>query len=192
MKKVLKISIMAFIAILLLTVNVYAADFITNADVQKNGNEYVVTLKIKEITANVEGINVFSTMLEYDRNDFEMVKKEDVTSKNKWGEPEYNEETGKMLAFTSSFTKANDEAIIEVKLKQKENPKNAKAEIKFSKTEAANPEKRLLADDITINFMLDKQGIDVKTIIIYILIGVIVLLVLRILLRTITKRRKVR
>ena len=192
MSKALKIFMITFIAILLFATTVYASDFSINANVQKNGNEYIVTLLISEISADLEGVNVFSSTIEYNRDDFEIVKKEDVTGKNKWGEPGYNEETGKMLAFTSDFNRKNNEEVIEIRLKQKDNPKNKEAEIKFLKTEAANSKERILADDITIKFKLDGGNFKVKDIIIYILIGVIVLLVLRIIFRTITKRRKVR
>ena len=180
--------------ILLLTfaTNVFAADFTISANVQKNEKEYIVTLLLDKITTDVEGINVFSANFEYDKDAFEKVKKEDIISKNRWNDVTYNEETGKMLLFRSDFTKESKQEIIEIKLTQKENLAKNKTEIKFLKAQASDSKINLRADDISINVMLDSNNSGIKSIIIYGLIGVIVLLALRIVFRAITKRRKVR
>lgn len=188
MKKVLKIFMALLISILVFTANTYAAEITTNVEVQKNEKEYIVTFKINEITAETEGINVFSTILNYNKDDFEEVKKEDIINKNDWGSVTYNEETGKMLTFRGERVKDRNEEVLEIKLRQKENPKNGNTEIKFSETQASDGSLLLRADEMTVKISLEKNMI--KDIIIYVLIGIAGLLVLRIILRNVIKRRR--
>lgn len=192
MKKTLKIFAMMIIAILVLTTSVFAASFIISANVQKNEKEYTVTLMLDKIIADVQGINVFSTNFEYDKEVFEEIKKADITSKNDWNDVTYNEETGKMLLFRSDFTNESNKPIIEIKLKQKENVSKNKTEIKFLKTQATDSKADLRADDITVNINLNSDNTLIKNIIIYIAVALILLLLLRIIIKAFTKRRKVR
>ena len=187
MRKALKICTILIALILMMATNVLAAEVLMSTDVQKDGKEYLITLKIDKLTVDVEGIMVFSARLDYDREDFEVVKEEDITTKNDWGKPNYNEDSGILLLWREDFTKGENEEIVEIKLKQKENPKNNKSKITFFKIQATDSKEALKADDITIEIELRNAGTAI-----YVVVGALALLVVIVILKNTTKRRKVK
>lgn len=125
MKKTL--SIMA-IAILMLTLSMGAVNAVTDFKVAltadstrvEQGGTVVITVSLKDFTANETGINSFIATLDYDKTVFETVKQADFAAQNGWSAIVYNENEGKLTTENSSFMTENHEAF-KVTLKVKAN-----------------------------------------------------------------------
>lgn len=125
MKKTL--SIMA-IAILMLTLGMGAVNATTDFKVAltadstrvEQGGTVVITVSLKDFTANETGINSLIATLDYDKTVFETVKQADFAAQNGWSAIVYNENEGKLTTDNASFMTENHEAF-KVTLKVKAN-----------------------------------------------------------------------
>ena len=190
MKKISKTVILMIITIFLMTINVFGAEFGIGVKMDKQENDYTITISLKELMGTGIGINAFVCDLEYDREVFEIVKQEDITTQNGWGDLTFNEKNGSMVTLRNDFTKQTGEEILEIKLTQKADSKSGSTEIKITNIQASDSQNDLEADDKVIKFEVDGQSSLLKTILIVVLATIAVLLVIRIFVRTQAKRRK--
>lgn len=190
MKKISKTAILMIITIFLMTINVFGAEFGIGVKMDKQENDYTITISLEELMGTGIGINAFVCDLEYDREVFEIVKQEDITTQNGWGDLTFNEKNGSMVTLRNDFTKQTGEEILEIKLTQKPNAKSGSTEIKITNIQASDSQNDLEADDKVIKFEVDGQSSLLKTILIVVLATIAVLLVIRIFVRTQAKRRK--
>lgn len=125
MKKTL--SIMA-IAILMLTLSMGVVNATTDFKVAltadstrvDQGGTVVITVSLKDFTANETGINSLIAKLDYDRTVFETVKQADFAAQNGWSAITYNENEGGLATENASFMTENHEAF-KITLKVKAN-----------------------------------------------------------------------
>ena len=127
--KMAKILTVLILAIIILGVNVYAAENTFKASVTpgtatlKPGEEITVAVDVSDINMGENGINALEGTIKYDSNIFESVKTADVQSFNNWSTT-YNDETsslnGKFLAVNLSAGVKEDMKILSVKFKVKE------------------------------------------------------------------------
>lgn len=190
MKKLVKIVSLMIITMFLMTINALAADFSVNADIQKQDKEIILKISLGELEFTGAGMNGFICDIEYDRSVFEIVKEEDIKTKNGWTDLTYNEENGALLLLRDDFTKNKGEELVEIKFKQKDNAKQGETEIKITNIQATNSQEDLDADTKSVKLKIDAKTSILKNILIVILIIILVLLVLRIIVRTQVKRRK--
>ncbi len=121
MKKVL-VSFILLFSILLFS-SVYASSFNFTASPELEavvpGGEVLITLKVSNIDAGTEGINVVETKLEYDKNIIENIE---FVEKNNW-KSTYNPNEGDLygkLLYTKMVTGVTDDeeiGILKVKIK---------------------------------------------------------------------------
>ena len=126
--KMAKILTVLILAIIILGVNVYAAENTFKASVTpgaatlKPGEEITVTVDVSDINMGENGINALEGTIKYDSNIFESVKAVDVQSFNNWSTT-YNDETsslnGKFLAVNLTAGVKEDMKILSVKFKVK-------------------------------------------------------------------------
>ena len=124
-----KVLIILTVLIMLLGVNVYAAENSFKATVTpttaalKPGEEITVTVAVSDINMGENGINTLEGTIKYDTNIFESVKASDIQSFNNWSTT-YNDEAstlnGKFLAVNLSAGVKEDMNILSVTFKVKE------------------------------------------------------------------------
>lgn len=126
MKKILKLGIVFLIIYMIMIGNVYAMECKTSIELQKTefkvNEEFKVDFCISDIESN-RGVISLQATLEYDEDSLTLIKME---GKNGWETPaegaSYNKENGK-FAITRSGTNKNDEVILSITFKVKENAK---------------------------------------------------------------------
>ena len=189
MKNTTKIIVLMIITMCFMTINVFGADFSIGVTMEKQEKEYTIKITLEELIGTGIGINAFVCDLEYDREIFEVVKQQDITAQNGWGDLTFNEKNGSMVTLRNDFTKQTGEQILEIKLTQKENAKSGNTEIKITNIQASDSQNDLDADDKIIKVKVEGQNSVSKTIFI-VGIAIIILSVIRIIVRTQAKRRK--
>ena len=128
MRKTNKILMILILTIIILGVNVHAAENTFKASVTpgtvtlKPGEEITVSVDVSDINMGENGINALEGTIKYDSNIFESVKAVDVQSFNNWSTT-YNDETsslnGKFLAVNLTAGVKEDMKILSVKFKVK-------------------------------------------------------------------------
>lgn len=134
MKKRFLIGI-SFFCIICLANSVYATEI--NMDTEnkevKPGETVTVKIGIKDISIE-EGINVIQGRVRYDKDIFEKVENQDITSVNNWS-ISYNDENtdseGKFVILKLSSSVRENQDILEVNFKVKENAKYAETSIEL-------------------------------------------------------------
>lgn len=188
MKQISKISILMIITIFLMTINVLATDFSVGVKMDKQNKEYIIKISLEDLMQVKNGINAFVCDLEYDREIFEIVKQQDITTQNGWGDLTFNENNGAMITLRNDFTKQTGQDILEIKLTQKSNAKSGNTEIKITNIQASDSQNDLDADNKVINLQIEGQSsLPKKT-----LMVILVLLLIRIIVKIQAKRRKKR
>ncbi len=192
MKKITKSLILMIIAIFLMTITVYAADFSVKMEKTEQENEITLQIKLEEINITGAGINAFICDLEYDRDVFETVTAEDITVQNGWEDLTYNEKSGSLLTLRSDFTKASGEKIVTVKLHEKATAKSGKTEIKITGIQASDSQQDLEAEDQVLEIQVGGLNIVkiIITIVAVIAIIIALLFIIRFLVKSTNKRRK--
>jgi len=192
MKKTIKTLILMIIAIFVMTITVYGADFSVKMETEKQDNEVNLHIILDEINFAGNGMSVIIFDFEYDREIFETVTSKDIIAQNGWGTPTYNSETGTMLILRNDFTKETGKEIVTVKLQQKENTKANKTEIKLKEIQATDAQTQFEADEQTLKVELKDSifGGIIKTIITVIAVLIALLFILRFLVKASNKRRK--
>lgn len=188
MKNTTKIIVLMIITMCFMTINVFGADFSIGVTMDKQEKEYTIKIALEELIGTGIGINAFVCDLEYDREIFEVVKQQDITAQNGWGDLTFNEKNGSMVTLRNDFTKQTGEQILEIKLTQKENAKSGNTEIKITNIQASDSQNDLDADDKIIKFNVEGKTSSPKTILI-VGIAIIILSIIRIIVRTQAKRR---
>ncbi|MBQ2937397.1 MAG: hypothetical protein IJE05_00700 [Clostridia bacterium] len=130
-----KLLAMTFLCVCCLTGSVYATDVnmdSSNKEV-KPGETVTVKLSVKNIDIE-EGVNAIQGKLVYDKEIFEKVENDDITSINNWSMTYNDEETdseGKFIILKLAAGVKEDEDMIEINLKVKDDAKYAKTDIEL-------------------------------------------------------------
>lgn len=136
-KKIVGVMLIVLILSILIG-NVYALSFKFNVTADKKeakaGDEVAVKMEIADIDMGELGINAIEGILEYDDSIFEIVRREDIETKNNWTMT-YNEEAG---AKEGNFLVSNIVAGIKssqeigtIKFRIRKDAKQGETEIKF-------------------------------------------------------------
>lgn len=189
MKNLTKTLILMIIAIFLMTVSVYGADFSVKMDSNELDNEIEIKIALEQVNFTGLGINALIFDLEYDREVFETVTPENITLLNGWEDLTYNSETGSLLTLRSDFTKMSGEEIAKIKLQKKLTAKSGETEIKVTGIQASNSNQDLEALDQVVVVNIENNNL-VKTIITVVVIIIALLFITRILIKNTNKRRK--
>ena len=189
MKNLTKTLILMIIAIFLMTVSVYGADFSVKMDSNELDNEIEIKIALEQVNFTGIGINALIFDLEYDREVFETVTPENITLLNGWEDLTYNSETGSLLTLRSDFTKMSGEEIAKIKLQKKLTAKSGETEIKVTGIQASNSNQDLEALDQVVVVNIENNNL-VKTIITVVVIIIALLFITRILIKNTNKRRK--
>lgn len=189
MKKTFKLIILMIIALCLMKINVYAADFSVKMETKQEENEVTLNIILDEIDISGAGISVVIFDLKYDRKVFETVATEDITAQNGWGNVTYNPSNGTMLVLREDFTKQPETEIVTVKLHPKT---TGKTEIKLTDIQASNAQEDLEAEDQVIKVNLEGTRFEkiIITIVKAIAIIIALLFIIRFFIKSTNKRRK--
>lgn len=135
MKKKIRISLIIFILInLFLSSNIFAVkiDMTPKEQEIKAGEELKFSVKIKDI--DTEGLNSLQGKLIYDKNDWEIVKEENIQSKNNWSvifNSEDGDAHGTFIAINFN-EQIDEEDIFEITLKSKQRIFSTNSEVKLT------------------------------------------------------------
>ena len=142
MKKMLKIVPIVVMVIVMMMILVKDAKAIEEKDGKielecvdelEAGNTVTINVKLSNIKKNVDSI---IALIEYDKNIFEDIVEDDIVPANKWNYPIFNEEDAILMIEKIGGT-TQDETIMSIVLKVKENIETTSAIIKLSDLEIA-------------------------------------------------------
>lgn len=192
MGKITKSLILMIIAIFLMTVTVYASDFSVKMESAQEESEITLKIILEQVNITGSGINALIFDLEYDRDIFETVTLEDITTENGWEDLTYNEKSGSLLTLRSDFTKTAGEEIVTIKLHEKATAKSGKTDVKITNIQASNSQQDLEAENQIIKVNVGGNGIGkvITTIGVVIVIIIALLFIRRFLIKKANKRRK--
>lgn len=157
-----------------------------NLEVKEN-QEIKVIVKLEDIDVK-QGINAIQGKLEYDKNIFEKVTSTNLITKNNWSivyNEEEGQEEGKFIMITFSEGEKENQELLEITLKTKQNLESTKSEIKLTELGTSDSEKIINIDEQTIE--VEVQGSKVakvankQLVIVAMIIAIIVLVVITIL-----------
>ena len=135
MKEKIKISLIIFILVnLLLASNTFAVkiDMTPKEQEIKAGEELKFSVRIKDI--DTEGLNSLQGKLIYDKKDWEIVKEEDIQSKNNWSvifNSEDGDAHGTFIAINFN-EKIDEEDIFEITLRAKQRIFSTNSEVELT------------------------------------------------------------
>jgi len=129
------------------------ANLYGNVSTLTGGQELQVTLKLDQYKNIGKGLNAYKAKLEYDKNVFENVSKNNFLSLNNWEMLEFNEKTGEFVAIKKSGSKKPEE-VVKIRLKTKNNIKDGKSTVKVKEIVTSEGKKDLFADDESISINL--------------------------------------
>lgn len=188
--KTLKSLVIVLIFILCFSISsiVLASSFNAEIEIDKdnqNSNEIVLVLKIKDINFE-ENISTIEGNLEFDKSVFEEIKIENL---NDWSIV-YNDQenaNGKFLGFKISDEKIKQEDLCKITLRLSEKIEASNTQISLKNVKSADGDKLVNAEDKTINvdfennsvkdIKVEKDSINKKGLLKYVLILVIIVLI---------------
>jgi len=129
------------------------ANLYGNVSTLTGGQELQVTLKLDQYKNISKGLNAYKAKLEYDKDVFENVSKNNFLSLNNWEMLEFNEKTGEFVAIKKSGSKKPEE-VVKIRLKTKNNIKDGKSTVKVKEIVTSEGKKDLFADDESISINL--------------------------------------
>lgn len=151
-----KIFTMIIFLNMVLSINsVHATDVCINSENEEinAGRTVKVKLDVKNIDID-QGINAIQGTLQYDKDIFEKVETTDFTSINNWVmayNDENTESEGKFILMKLSSSVKDDEDIIEIQFKVKENIKSTKTDIKLQNLHIADDENVIQLEDSKVS-----------------------------------------
>lgn len=168
MKKIINIVVMFIVFLLLFSaVPVLAKskiDFgvsISQGEI-KSGQILKVTLKLDQYVEDDFGINAYKAKLDYDKNIFEELSKDDFLCQNYWGNLQYNKVTGDFISIRSDNSK-NLEDILVISFKVRNDVDVGTTEIKLKDIVASGGREDLFINDKVVEVnVINDYGIDHK------------------------------
>lgn len=133
--KTITILIVFTMLSILISGGVYASSFKFNVSASKTklkpGEETIITMKISDIVdSNNLGINAVESVLEYDKNIFEVITTSNMEGKNNWTIT-YNQQEQNFLVNNIISGVKEEQEIGQIKFKVKENVGKTTTKIKF-------------------------------------------------------------
>ena len=161
--------IIALLVSFLLVSCVYANDFsikvTPNKESIKPGEEVKLKLEFDGLhNSQSGGMNLFTSAFKYDKNIFEEVEDSDFELLNSWSGLTYNKENGKMLITKLGNVQAN-EAVLEVKLKLKQNVEAKETKIDIQDISYGN-NSDLYGEDASLVIKIESTNKTIFTIIV--------------------------
>lgn len=157
-----------------------------NLEVKEN-QEIKVIVKLEDIDVK-QGINAIQGKLEYDKNIFEKVTSTNLVTKNNWSivyNEEEGQEEGKFIMITFSEGEKENQELLEITLKTKQNLESTKSEIKLTELGTSDSEKIINIDEQTIEVKVQGSKVakvaNKQLVIVAMVIAIIVLVVITIL-----------
>ena len=162
--------ILMIIMVLIASINsVQASDFSMKLIGDKNkikaGEQLTVKVSLDNVGSITNGINVFLATIDYDKNVFEPLKEEDITTLNSWSGMMYNEDNGKIIVENHSFTE-EEKDIIELKLTAKTEISEKEANISIKGAESSMGVTAMKADDASLTIKIQKDNIMIIVIVV--------------------------
>ena len=152
MKK--KISIILTIFFLFaFSINVYAkgkSDIEIDKAEIKRGEEVTITIKLGE----EKEIYAYTAKLSYDKEVFEQIKEEDFEEQENWSDITYNANNNKFGLINKSG-EAEDENMLKIKLKAKNDAKAGKTEIEINNIEASDGQQDIAIEGSTVEVEIE-------------------------------------
>jgi len=153
------VGVTTFIILILNTVISYGV-LNSNVTITSNkqkvapGEEITITLRASDITGSEPGVSGIETVLKYDKNVFEQVKENDISSS--WT-ISYVESQEYLTAETINSVTSNTN-ILTLKLKLKANASEGSTKIEFSNSEIYNLEESVEVTITPINITVEKKS----------------------------------
>lgn len=143
MKKTLVTFIITIFILMTLITTVQGLSFTvkitpSSANVQK-GESVTLVLSVSNLDVGSNGLNTLLLSMEYDKNVFNTVTKDDIKALNGWDSPEFNPDNGKILTAKGSFVNTESD-VIEIKLTAKTTATVGSTTVTFKNIEASNSE----------------------------------------------------
>ena len=192
MKKTLKLFLLTILTIFILTTISFAASVSIKLDAEKQDNIVLLYIKLGRVNVDGRGITGFVADIEYDKNIFETITENDITSENGWDDIMYSEKDGSIIALRNDFTKAEGNICV-VKLNKKANADISKTEIKLTSVQATDAQKDIDIPDVKIEIRF--SGITFGEILVIIIISIIIVMALLFIVRFIiihNRKRRIR
>ena len=158
MKKRFLIGI-SFCCMVLLASNAYATEINVDTENKEVKPGEIVTLKISIKDINIEeGINVIQGKLSYDKEIFEKVENQDITTVNNWTMT-YNDENtdseGKFIVLKMSSGEKENQDIVTVDLKVQENANYSKTSIKLQELSTVEGDNIIGIDESKVDIKVE-------------------------------------
>ena len=169
MKRLAKILVLILISILILGVSgkVEASSFKFDAIAEKEevnaGDTVKIDLKVSEINAGEEGINVVEGILEYDDSIFESIKLENENDWNMTYNGEIGEKNGKFLVTKMVKGVTQEEKIGQIQLQLKQGIEETETEIKVKEIKSNDGKELIDEGNRTIKIKVIKSDIKEPT-----------------------------
>lgn len=164
-RKVFKtITILMVFTILSILISgvVYASSFKFNVSASKTklkpGEETTITMKISDIVdVNNLGINTLESVLEYDKNIFEVITTSNMEGKNNWTIT-YNQQEGNFLVSNIISGIKEEQEIGQIKFKVKENVGKTTTKIKFKDVKSNDGTNLMTGVDREVEIVIDWEN----------------------------------
>lgn len=120
--------------------------------------EFVVSVKIKNLDKVKNGINAYEAIIDYDKNRFEEINSYNFTYQNNWNSLKYNQKNNKFVIINKVGVK-EDEEIIHIKLKVKENAPAGFTEIKIKNNVVSEGKEDIHIDNETTKLEIIRKDV---------------------------------
>lgn len=161
-KKLCVISLIIIILINVLAMTVHAALSFTTTMTANNtkinpGSEVVISVKLSSLQVGENGINIFTAVLGYDTNVFEILTDAGIEGSNGW-QSSYNANNGKVTLTKTSYVNS-DEEIMQISLKVKSGVANGtKGSVSLSNVAASTPDDEIGASNVSTTITVGGTG----------------------------------
>ncbi len=164
MKKVVIMSIIGFMISILVASNVFAATNLkanVSSSVKdvKAGQEVVLKLKFDQYQEIEKGINSYKATLAYNKDVFEPIRQDNLTTLNGWEQLEYNPVTEELVAIKRAGSRIPEEVLL-ITLKVKEDAKPQTTEIKIKDMVTSEGKEDLFVPETSIKVNVVKEQIE--------------------------------
>lgn len=160
-KKLYVVFFMILMLINILAINVSALSFTTtmtpsNTKIEA-GTEVVVSVKLSSLEVGENGINIFTAVLGYDTDVFEVLTDTNIEGSNDW-QTAYNSGTGKVTLTKTSYVKS-DQEIMQITLKVKSDVADGtKGSVELSNVIASTPDDEIGGSNVSTTITVGNSG----------------------------------
>jgi len=160
------VGVVIFVVLILSSVVSYGAlnakaTLISSKDKIKPGDTITITLRLSEITSEIQGVSGFETVLKYDKEVFEQVRKSDINSS--WTVNYAEEQESLKIETTNGITE--DLNVMILTLKAKTNAKGGSTSIEFTNSKVTNlfESVNVTVLPVTVTIEKDIENIPIQT-----------------------------